>query len=109
MRLHGASDAVYHNWFSPFLWSQIEDCTKHPEVGWSMSSWNLVKVMKKKDPVVFKKLACSTVESWIDWTGAKPRWSDATLAWVEKGNHPGHGHGGCKGVLVSNIRHKHHT
>jgi hypothetical protein len=66
-----------------------------------MSSWNLVKVLQLKDPVVFAGLSRSTVESWIDRTGSRPQWSEATLRKAEAGNHQGHNHGGCAGVLVN--------
>ena len=101
MRKHKARDAVYHNWFTLFLWSQIDGALKHPSVGWKMSSWNLVKVLQQRDPVVFENLSRSTVESWIDRTGSKPKWSEATLRKAENGNHQGHNHGGRRGTLVS--------
>lgn len=73
-----------------------------------MSSWNLVKVLKLKDPVVFAKLSRSTIENWIDRTGTKPRWSDATMRKVEQGNHQGHNHGGRRGALVNVKYYLHH-
>jgi hypothetical protein len=97
---HEARNAVYHNWFSPFLWSQIDGAVKHPAVGRNMSSWNLVKVLQQKDPVVFEKLTRSTIENWIDRSGTTPRWSEATLRKAENGNHQGHNHGGRRGALV---------
>jgi hypothetical protein len=69
---------VYHNWFSLFLRSQIDGAVKHPSVGWKMSSWNLVKALKLRDPAVFAGLSHLTIESWIDRTG-RPQWSKAAL------------------------------
>jgi hypothetical protein len=77
---HKKRDAKYHNWFSPFLWSQIEAGAKHPSVGKSMSTYYLVKVMQQQDPVTFKGLSHATIEGWIDRSGKEPRWNDATLA-----------------------------
>jgi hypothetical protein len=97
---HEKKDARYHNWFSPFLWSQIEAGAKHISVGKSMSTYYLVKVMQQKDPITFGGLSRSTIEGWIDRSGKIPRWNDATLARIERGNHQGFDHGGQKGVLV---------
>jgi hypothetical protein len=91
---------MYHNWFSPFLWSQIELGAKHPSVRKSLSTYQLVKVMQQKDPITFGGLSRSTIEGWIDRSGAVPRWNDATLARIERGNHQGYDHEGRKGVLV---------
>ena len=46
-----AHNAVYHNWFSPFLWSQIDRAVTHPSVGRNWSTWHLVKVLQQKDPI----------------------------------------------------------
>jgi hypothetical protein len=100
---HKKRDATYHNWFSPFLWSQIEVGARHVSVGKSMSTYHLVKVMQQKDPITFKGLSRSTIEGWIDRSGRIPRWNDATLARIERGNHQGFDHGGRKGVLVCEI------
>ncbi|KAN0105518.1 hypothetical protein V8E52_010957, partial [Russula decolorans] len=97
---HLKKDAKYHNWFSPFLWSQIEAGAKHISVGKSMSTYYLVKVMQQKDPITFGGLSRSTIEGWIDRSGKIPRWNDATLARIERGNHQGFDHGGRKGVLA---------
>ncbi|KAG2748079.1 hypothetical protein P692DRAFT_20691496, partial [Suillus brevipes Sb2] len=56
--------------------------------------------LKKKDPVIFKGLAHSTVEGWIDRTG-KPRWTEAALRMAELGNHQGHSNGGQKGIFTN--------
>ena len=100
-RKHEAREAIYHNWFSPFLWSQIDGAVKHPSVGRNMSSWNLVKVLQQKDSIVFEKLSCLTIENRIDQTGAASKWSEATLHKAENGNHQSHNHGGRRGALVS--------
>lgn len=97
---HEKKDAVYHNWHGPFTWIQIENAIKHPSVMWSLS--HLVQYLKRKDPVIFKGLARSTVEGWIDRTG-KPRWTEAALRMAELGNHQGHSNGGWKGIFVCTV------
>jgi hypothetical protein len=98
---HEPSKAVYHNWFSPFLWNQIMTAAAHPSVGRSMSSRALAKVLTVKDSKTFSALAPSTIEGWIDRkSGLRPRWSDAALRRAELGNHQGHSNGGRRGVLV---------
>lgn len=63
------------------------------------SSSRLVRYLQQKDPIIFKGLARSTVEGWIDRV-EKPRWTDAAIHMAELGNHQGHSKGGTKGILV---------
>ncbi|KAF8805768.1 hypothetical protein BYT27DRAFT_7103765, partial [Phlegmacium glaucopus] len=69
--------AKYHNWFSPFLWSQIEVTVK--QVGQKMGASEIVHAVKRINPVDFEGLSCTTVKSWIDCSGNKPRWTNAVL------------------------------
>jgi hypothetical protein len=96
-RTRQKQDAVYHNWHGPFTWAQIDNAAKHPSVMWS--SARLVQYLQKKDPTIFKGLARSTIEGWIDRSG-KPRWTDAAVRMAELGNHQGHSKGGKRGILV---------
>ncbi|KAF8193422.1 hypothetical protein BJ912DRAFT_241100 [Pholiota molesta] len=89
--------AKYHNWFSPFLWSQIEKAKKH--AGWDMKASAIVAAAKKIDPVVFKGLSRTTVEGWIDRSGKVPRWTENVLRRIQQGNNPGHNKGGQRSVL----------
>lgn len=90
--------AKYHNWHTPFCWSQIQLAAK--QVGWTMSSSEIVRVLQKRDPEVFAGLRRTTINSWIDRTGERPRWTDKMMKKVEQGNDPGHNKGGQRGVLV---------
>ena len=92
-------NAVYHNWFSPFLWSQILLAGK--AVGWQMSASAIRNSLQKKDPAVFGNISRTTINEWIDRSGDRPRWSENTLRLVEKGNHQRHPNGGHRGALVS--------
>lgn len=65
-----------------------------------MSTSKIVKAAKLSDPVVFARLACTTVNSWIDQSKARPCWTAAVLRRIDQGNNPGHDSGGQQGVLV---------
>jgi len=93
--------ATYHNWHTPFVWKQIQRAVKH--VGWKMSASAIVKTLQTWDPIVFKGLRNSTVNSWIDRSGSKPKWTEALLHKVDQGNDPGHNKGGQRGVLVRRL------
>jgi hypothetical protein len=98
----------YHNWFTPFLFKQIEAvCIKSGGLKWSTRA--ITRDLQKKDFVTFKGLSRTTMDGWIDWSGNKPRWSDTTLERIKKGNEPGHANRGRKGVLVSTIHQLHHS
>lgn len=93
--------ATYHNWHTPFLWSQIASAAKHPSVGWKMSSTEIVNLLKRQDPMTFGGLARTTVESWIDRSGDKPKWSDRALEMASEGNDHSLGSSrGKKGIFV---------
>jgi hypothetical protein len=61
-RVHQARDAVYHNWFSPFLWRHI--LAAGGEVGWEMSASAIRNYLQKKDPAVFANIS-GTRSFWI--------------------------------------------
>jgi len=88
--------AKYHNWFTPFAWSQIEIAVR--QVGWKMGASEIVAAAKRIDPVVFGGLRCTTVKSWIDLSGDKPKWTTAVLRRIDRGNDTGHNKGGQRGV-----------
>jgi hypothetical protein len=96
---HQSKDAKYHNWFTPFLFKQIENA-KNFAGGPKWSTRAIVKNLKMRDPIVFKNLNRTTIDSWIDRSGEKPRWSDKTIERIKKGNETGHANAGRKGVLV---------
>ena len=75
------------NWMNPFLWDSIEKAAKR--AGYQMRPAEIVKELHKIDRKMFHKLAPQTVGAWIDRTGDRPRWSDATLERVKRGNKPG--------------------
>ncbi|KAG1778131.1 hypothetical protein EV702DRAFT_920199, partial [Suillus placidus] len=87
------------NWHGPFTWSQIDAAAKNPGVQWSAT--HLVQQLKNHDPKIFKNLAHSTVEGWIDRSGNKPQWSEAALRMAELSNHQGHSNGGQRGVFTN--------
>jgi hypothetical protein len=93
--------ATYHNWHTPFLWSQIVNAAHHPSVGWQMSSLQIVLVLKKCDPITFAGLSRTTVEAWIDCSNGRPKWSARALQKASYGNDPGLGNkGGRRGIFV---------
>jgi hypothetical protein len=92
-------EAKYHNWFTPLCWVIIEQAAR--VAGWQMSATQIVKICQARQPQVFAGLTRETVKCWIDRSGSRPRWSDATLSRVQAGNVPGHSNGGPRGALVS--------
>jgi hypothetical protein len=92
--------AKNHNWFTPITWALIEQAAK--EAGWQMSPQRIVNIAKARHATIFEGLSRETVRDWIDRSGPKPKWSDATLRRIEAGNVPGHASGGTRGALVSN-------
>jgi hypothetical protein len=97
--IHEPGNAIYHNWFTPFLFKQIEN-SRILAGGPKWSTRAIVRDLKKRDPVVFGKLNRTTVDGWIDRSREKPRWSDKTLKHIQQGNEQGHNNGGQKGVFV---------
>lgn len=66
-----------------------------------MSSTEIVNLLKRQDSVTFAGLARTTVESWIDRSGDKPKWSDRALAMASEGYDHGLGNkGGKKGIFM---------
>lgn len=55
---HGPRLAKYHNWLTPFCWTQIAMVTK--KVGWSAS--DIANGLKKLSPVVFGGINRNTIE-----------------------------------------------
>jgi hypothetical protein len=90
--------AKYHNWLTPFCWTQIVIVAK--QVGWSMGASDIAMRLKKRDPVTFGQISRNTIEGWIDRSSGNPRWKDSVLRRVEDGNNPGHDKGGRRGILV---------
>jgi len=82
---------------APLLWEQIDKhaCRNMP----GMSPSDIVRDLKKFDPILFAKLAPQTLGGWIDRSGDKPRWSQRTLDRVERGHRPG-GASTHVGVLI---------
>lgn len=70
-----------------------------------MSASEIVKILKKRDPVTFDGLRRTTVNSWIDRSGPRPQWTAAVRERItsNKGNTPGHDKGGRRGILVCNF------
>ena len=68
----------YHNWFSPFLFKQIDDARRRSG-GPRWSTTAIVYDLKRKDITSFARLNRTTVDGWIDRSGEKPRWSDTAL------------------------------
>jgi hypothetical protein len=93
--------AKYHNWHTPFIWTQIEIAVR--QAGWEMGSSAIVAAARKIDPVLFAGLRRTTVNSWIDRSRDRPRWKDSILKKIEQGNDPGHKNGGQKSVVVSSV------
>ena len=99
---HTNPKSKYHNWFTPFLFTQIETA-RVTSGGPRWSTRAIVKALKKRDLETFQGLSCSTIDRWINCTGDKPRWSERTLEHVKCGNEPGHDNCGRKGIFVSVI------
>jgi hypothetical protein len=89
--------AKYHNWLTPFCWTQISIVAK--QVGWRMSASAIADGLKKRDSVTFAKITRTTINGWIDRSGDMPQWKESILRRVKTGNSPGHNKGGCRGIL----------
>ena len=89
----------YHNWFTPFLFKQIENArivAGGPK--WSTSA--IVKELQKHNYKTFKALSRTTINEWINRSDRIPKWSERTIERVHNGNQVG-SNGGCRGILVS--------
>jgi hypothetical protein len=98
-RFKESRPAVYHNWFSPFLWNQILAAGK--AVGWEMSSSEIRNWLRRKHPETFGSISRTTINEWIDRSGPRPKWSEKALKMAENGNHQRNPNGGRRGALVS--------
>lgn len=90
--------AKYHNWLTPFCWTQIVIAAK--QAGQSMGASDIATRLKKRDLVTFGQISRNTIEGWIDRSSGNPCWKDSVLRRVEDGNSPGHNKGGRRGILV---------
>lgn len=90
---------AYVNWFSPFLFQQIE-AARVKAGGPQWSTRAIERELKKSDPEVFAKFSRTTIDKWIDRSGDHPQWSDKTLMRIQKGNDLATEGAGRKGVLV---------
>ena len=73
----------YHNWFTPFLFKQIDDARRRSG-GPRWSTTAIVNELKRKDITTFAGLNRTTLDGWIDRSGEKPRWSDTALNAYER-------------------------
>ncbi|KAF4615755.1 hypothetical protein D9613_012424 [Agrocybe pediades] len=94
---NAARPAKYHDWLTPLCWAHISIVAK--QVGYQMSSTEIVRGLKRRDPVIFENISRSTVDGWIDRTGDKPCWRKEVRARIESGKGPGHNKGGPRGIL----------
>ena len=92
----------YHNWFTPFLFRQIENA-RITAGGPNWSTRAIERELKKTDSATFANFSRTTLDEWIDRSGYTPRWSDKTLARIKRGNDVVNPNAGRKGVLVSLI------
>lgn len=53
-RIHEPRPAKYHNWLTPFCWTDIVIVAK--QVGWRMSSSEIANGLKKRNPDTFGKI-----------------------------------------------------
>ena len=65
-----------------------------------MGAMEIVAAAKQIDGVVFRGLSCTTVKSWIDRTGDRPKWTYAVMKRIDHRKNTGHKKGGQCGVLV---------
>ncbi|KAM6491985.1 hypothetical protein JOM56_012623 [Amanita muscaria] len=86
---HQPRKAIYHNWFSPFLFKQIEGA-RIAAGGPTWSTSAIVKELQKRDWDTFKALRRTTLNDWIDRSGSIPKWSERTVERIRKGNDVGH-------------------
>ena len=100
--LHQPGSAKHHNWFSPFLFKQIDDARIRAG-GPTWSTVAIVKELQKQDYTTFQFLSRTTINEWIDRSGSTPRWSDRALERIRHGNNADNPNAGRKGVLVSRL------
>ena len=76
-KIHEPRPAKYHNWLTPFCWTQIAIIAK--QVGWQMGASAIADGLKKRDPITFTKISRTTINGWIDHSGDKPQWKESIL------------------------------
>ncbi|PPR03038.1 hypothetical protein CVT26_004573 [Gymnopilus dilepis] len=86
-RLHQYKAAILTNWMTPLVWSIINRVAEQCKP--AMSPAEIVRELKKRDPILFAKLAPQTLGAWIDRKQDPPAWSIRTLERVEDANRPG--------------------
>jgi hypothetical protein len=96
------ASAKQMNWFTPFVWAQIETAAVKAGKPWKPSA--ICREAKKLSPATFSGLTEQVVGRWID-SEAKAvhgtsKWSDSTLQRVVAGNAPG-GQSTRAGILVN--------
>jgi hypothetical protein len=99
-QVHDQKAAKCTNWFSPFLWTQIEVAARCAGKPWSPCV--IAREAKKSDPKVFGRLMEQVVGRWIDPIAKAEglsKWKESVLIQVVKGNSP-HGHNTRVGILV---------
>jgi hypothetical protein len=99
-RKHEQNLSSRTNWFSPFLWRQIEIAAKRAGRPWSPST--IAREARKIDPKVLGTLTEQVVRRWIDPVAkaeGTSKWKDSVLVQVAKGNAP-RGENTRVGVLV---------
>lgn len=99
-REHDQQSAKYTNWFSPFIWRQIELAARHAGRPWSPRA--IVREAKKIDRDVFARLTEQVVGRWIDRDAKAQgvsKWKNTVLAQITKGNAP-RGENTRVGILV---------
>jgi hypothetical protein len=98
---HVERPAKYHNWHTPACWSQVLLAAK--EAGPRMSATEIVKSLKRRDPVIFAGISRTTVESWINRSADPPCWINSIITRMRDGtgNMPGHNKGGRRGILAN--------
>lgn len=99
-RKNEQTEAKYVNWFSPFLWSQIEDAAIRAGKPWSPRE--ILKEAQKINPKTFSRLKEQVIGRWIDPEAKKrgvSRWKESVVNHIKKGNAPG-GETTRAGILV---------
>jgi hypothetical protein len=94
------TEAKYVNWFTPFLWSQIEDAVIRAGKPWSPRQ--ILRESKNINPKSFSRLTEQLIGRWIDPEAKKrgvSRWKESVINLIKKGNAPG-GDSTRAGILV---------
>lgn len=95
-----ATEAKYMNWYTPFLWTQIEDAALCAGKPWSPRE--IVREAKRLNPKSFSRLTEQVLGRWIDGEAKAQgvsQWKESVLRRIERGNAPG-GDTTRAGILV---------